>query len=251
MTARRIVSIASPVLLIVLWEAVVRAGLLDPLFFPAPSSIAGTFLEFARSGELASNGWITLARIGVGFVAGAVPGIALGLFMGANRWVAAALDPVVGLLYPVPKLAILPLVLLVFGVGEESKYALVAIGVFFIMAINAQAGVRQIDSLYLDVARVYRIRPASFYLRVVLPGALPSIFTGLKLSVGVAVVLAVAAEFTAAKSGLGFIIWNGWQTLQVEKMYVALVVVSVLGFALTLVCEACERFALPWRRPEA
>jgi NitT/TauT family transport system permease protein len=241
-------SIASPVALLLLWEFVVRIKLLDPLFFPAPSSIVETFYAFAKSGELVSNSWITLQRIVIGLAIGAVPGVALGLVMGANRWAAAVLDPIVALLYPVPKIAILPLVLLIFGVGEQSKHALVAIGVFFIMLINTQSGVRQIDAIYLDVARAFRIRPLSFYLRVMLPGALPNVFTGLKLSVGIAVVLAVAAEFSAAKSGLGYTIWNGWQTLQVEKMYVALVLVSVMGFLLTLAVEYAERLLIPWRR---
>ncbi len=243
----RLIRIASPIALLLLWELVVRAHLLDPVFFPAPSSILETFYEFARSGELVSNSWITLQRVVIGLAIGAVPGVAIGLIMGANKWFAAALDPIVALLYPVPKIAILPLVLLIFGVGEESKHALVAIGVFFIMVINTESGVRQIDAIYLDVARAFRIRPLSFYLRVMLPGALPSIFTGLRLSIGVAVVLAVAAEFSAAKSGLGYTIWNGWQTLQVEKMYVALVLVSVMGFALTLLAEYGERLSLPWR----
>ena len=242
------IRIAAPIALLLLWEAVVRLRLLDPLFFPAPSWIAQTFVDYARSGELVSNGSITLQRIVFGFLLGAIPGIAIGLLVGANRWAAAAIDPIVALLYPIPKLAILPLVLLVFGIGEESKHVLIAIGVFFIMLINTESGVRQIDSIYLDVARAFRIRSLSFYWRVVLPGAMPNIFTGLKLSIGVAVVLAVAAEFTAAKSGLGYTIWNGWQTLQVEKMYVALVLVSLMGFALAALLEYCERFAIPWRR---
>jgi ABC-type nitrate/sulfonate/bicarbonate transport system permease component len=243
----RLIRIASPLLLVALWEFVVRVKLLDPLFFPAPSSILETFYEYARSGELVSNSWITLQRIVIGFVIGAIPGIAIGLVAGLNKWIAAAVDPIVSLLYPIPKIAILPLVLLIFGIGEESKHALVAIGVFFIMLINTESGVRQIDAIYLDVARAFRIRPLSLYLRVVLPGALPNIFTGLKLSIGVAVVLAVAAEFTAAKSGLGYTIWSGWQTLQVEKMYVALVLVSLMGFLLTVLLDYCERFSIPWR----
>jgi NitT/TauT family transport system permease protein len=205
-------------------------------------------VQFAASGDLATNTWATLQRVVVGLLLGAIPGVAVGLLAGTSRLARAAIDPVVALLYPIPKIAILPLVLLIFGIGEASKYALVAIGVFFLMAINTEAGVRQIGSIYLDVARAYRVRPWSLYARVLLPGALPSVFTGMRLSVGIAIVLAVAAEFSAAKSGLGFTIWNGWQTLQVEKMYVALVAVSLLGYLLTLALERCERLAIPWLR---
>jgi NitT/TauT family transport system permease protein len=107
--------------------------------------------------------------------------------------------------------------------------------------------VRQIESIYLDVARSFQIRRGSFYWRVLLPGAMTNVFAGLRLSIGIAIVLAVAAEFTAAKSGLGFQIRNAWETLQVERMYVAFVMVSVLGYVLTLAGDALERAVVPWR----
>ena len=247
MKAERVFRFLSPLALLVLWELVVRVHLLDARFFPPPSSIVGDFIQFLVSGELVANTWTTLQRVAIGFFVGGVPGVALGLFVGINRFARAILDPIVAILYPIPKIAILPLVLLIFGIGENSKYAIVAIGVFFIMVINTAAGVRQIESIYLDVARSFEIRRSSFYLRVLLPGAMTNVFAGIKLSIGIAIVLAVAAEFTAAKSGLGFQIWNAWQTLQVERMYVALVMVSVLGYALTLLGNALEDFFVPWR----
>jgi NitT/TauT family transport system permease protein len=244
----RIFRVVSPLALLALWEIVVRVHLLDARFFPAPSSIARDFVDFLRSGELVSNTWVTLQRVLVGFVIGGVPGVAIGLLVGVNRIARAIIDPIVGLLYPIPKIAVLPLMLLIFGIGESSKYAIVAIGVFFIMLINTAAGVRQIESIYLDVARSFQIRRRSLYFSVLLPGAMTNVFAGIKLSIGIAIVLAVAAEFTAAKSGLGFQIWNSWQTLQVERMYVALVTVSLLGYLLTLAGNALENRFVPWRR---
>ncbi|MGA3037756.1 MAG: ABC transporter permease [Vulcanimicrobiaceae bacterium] len=243
----RVFRVVSPLALLALWEFVVRVHLLDARFFPAPSSIVGEFFAFLRSGELVSNTWMTLQRVVVGCVIGGVPGVAIGLLMGVNRLARAILEPIVALLYPIPKIAILPLILLIFGIGESSKYAIVAIGVFFIMLINTAAGVRQIEPIYLDVARSFEIRRRSLYTNVLLPGALTNIFAGIKLSIGIAIVLAVAAEFTAAKSGLGFQIWNSWQTLQVERMYVALVMVSLLGYVLTLIGSALENAFVPWR----
>ena len=122
------------------------------------------------------------------------------------------------------------------------------IGVFFIMLIDSAAGVRQIEPIYLDVARSFKFDAAPLYMSVLLPGALTNIFAGIKLSIGIAIVLAVAAEFTAAKSGLGFEIWNAWQTLQVERMYVALVTIfymSVLGYVLTLIGNALGNILVP------
>jgi ABC-type nitrate/sulfonate/bicarbonate transport system permease component len=247
-SSERWLRLAAPFIVLALWELIVRVGLLDRRFFPAPSMIVADFIDYAQSGQLLSDTVITLQRIVVGFVIGAVPGTILGLIMGINRWVRAFMDPIVSILYPIPKIAILPLVLLIFGIGEASKYSLVAIGVFFLMLINTEAGVRQIEKIYLDVAKAYRIKPLSFYVRVLLPGALPNVFAGVKLSIGVGIILGVAAEFTAAKSGLGFTIWNGWQTLQVERMYVALVMVSMLGFILTALLDEAEKFLIPWLR---
>jgi NitT/TauT family transport system permease protein len=245
--AERTLRLVSPLALLALWEMLVRTHVLDARFFPAPSAIAGNFADFARSGSLALNLGVTLQRIAAGLVLGGVPGVAVGLLIGVNRWARAWIDPLISLLYPVPKIALIPLVLLIFGLGEAGKYALIAIGVFFVMAINTQAGVRQIEPALLEAARAFRFRTGTLYRNVLLPAALPNIFAGLKLSIGIAIVLAVAAELRAANSGLGFVIWNAWETLQVERMYAALIVVSLLGYALSLAGDALERLALPWR----
>jgi NitT/TauT family transport system permease protein len=244
----RALRVLSPLALIAVWEICVRAHVLDARFFPAPSAIAGSFEQFASSGALASNLGITLERIVAGLAIGGIPGVAIGLLIGINRWARAVIDPLIAVLYPIPKIALIPLVLLIFGLGEAGKYALIAIGVFFIMAINTEAGVRQIDAGLLEAARAFRLRTPTLYAKVLLPAALPNVFAGLKLSIGIAIVLAVAAELRAANSGLGFVIWNAWETLQVERMYAALVVVSLLGYALSLGGDALERLALPWRK---
>jgi NitT/TauT family transport system permease protein len=244
----RVMRFAAPFSLLALWELLVRSHALDPRFFPAPSSIASTFYAFAVSGNLATNTVATLQRIVIGFLLGAIPGTILGLTMGTNRFVRAYFDPVIGLLYPIPKIAILPLLIFIFGIGEQSKDVLIAIGVFFLMAINTEAGVRQIDPIYLDVARAYKLRPLTVYLRVLLPGALPNIFAGVKLSIGIAIVLAVAAEFIATKSGLGYAIFNAEQLLDVDNLYVALVAVSLLGFTLTYTLDRLESLLIPYKK---
>lgn len=205
-------------------------------------------MNYAASGDLLTNAFWTFQRLLIGFLLGGVPGTLVGLAMGMNRWIRAYFDPLIALLYPIPKIAILPLFYFIFGFGEQAKYAVVAFGVFFLMAINTQAGVRQIESVYLDVARAYKIRPVSFYFRVLLPGALPNIFAGVKLSVGIAIVLAIAAEFQLTKTGLGFTIINAEQLLDVDRLYAALVAVSLLGFALAVMLDLLEKWLIPWRR---
>lgn len=241
--------IAAPLSLVALWQVAVSTHWLNPGLFPPPSAILRSFLAYAGSGELWTNGAWTLSRVLVGLALGGIPGTLIGLWMGTNRWARAYFEPIVALLYPVPKIAILPLLYFVFGAGEPARWAAVAIGVFFLMAINTEAGVRQIETIYLDVARAYRVRPLTLFFRILLPGALPNIYAGLKLSVGIAVVLTVAAEFQLTQTGLGFAIFNAGQLLLVDRLYAALVAVSLLGFGLSLLVDVLERVALPWRAP--
>src|SRR5512142_2457562 len=125
--AERMVSITSPVLLLIVWEVLVRAGLLDARFFPAPTSIVSTFVRLLLSGELFTHVSISLVRIAIGFLMGGLPALVLGILMGLSRLVRAALNPMVGALYPIPKTAIFPLLMVIFGIGEPSKYVFVAI----------------------------------------------------------------------------------------------------------------------------
>ncbi|MDB5028135.1 MAG: binding-protein-dependent transport system inner rane component [Candidatus Eremiobacteraeota bacterium] len=247
MTSTRWLKVAAPLSLVLLWQIAVSTRFLNPGLFPPPSAIAANFVQYAASGELVTNASATLSRLLIGLLIGGIPGTLIGLAMGMNRWVRAYFGPVISLLYPIPKIAILPLFYFIFGTGEAAKWAAVAVGVFFLMAINTEAGVRQIETVYLDVARAYRIRPATFFFRVLLPGALPNIFAGLKLSIGIAIVLAVAAEYQLTRAGLGFAIFNAQQLLDVERLYAALVAVSLLGFGLAAIVDAVEAVALPWR----
>lgn len=243
----RLIGVASPVLLLALWEAAGRAGALDQRFFPAPSAIAGTFVALLQSGELVEHTLTSLGRIAIGFTVGAVPGLVLGIAMGLSRLVRAALKPVVGALYPVPKTAIFPLLLLVFGIGEPSKYAIVAIGVFFLVLINTMAGVLGIEPVYLDVGRNFGAGRFEVFRTIALPGALPLIFTGIQLAWGNALILIVVAEILGARSGIGYFIQNSYQTFQVERMYAGLLVISFIGYASFLALDELERRLIPWK----
>jgi ABC-type nitrate/sulfonate/bicarbonate transport system permease component len=240
----RLISIASPVGSLLLWEAAVRGGLLDARFFPPPSRILGTLLALA---ELWSNTWASLARLFWGAVIGIVPALALGILMGLYRPVRAILEPLVAATYPVPKSAILPLILLTFGLGEASKIVMVAIGVFYPVLINAAAGVRQIDGIYLDVGRNFGAGRWQVFRTIALPGALPMVMTGIKLGVGMGLILIAIAEMVGAKSGLGYMIWNAWEVLSVETMYVGLLMIALLGFLFTLALNELERLIIPWK----
>jgi len=240
-------SLLSPLLLLVIWEILVRVGLLDSRFFPAPSGIAGTFWRLVSNGVLLTNVGISLQRTLIGFLIGGVPGVIVGLSIGLFTPVRAALWPSMGALYPIPKIAILPLVMLIFGLGEQSKWAIIAIGVFFPLVFNTVAGVLSIDKIYHDVGKNFGASRLNRYLTIALPGALPLILAGVRLGWGTALLLMVTAEFVGAKSGVGYMIFQAWQSFSVEQMYVGIVVISLLGYLSFLGLDWLSRLIVPWR----
>ena len=244
----RILAVMSPLALLALWEITAQVGLLDTRFFPAPTRIASQFVELVQSGELLVNTWVSLQRLFFGFLLGGIPALVLGLIMGLYRPIRAAIDPLIAATYPIPKSAVLPLILLIFGLGEMSKVVMVAIGVFFPVVINTTAGVLEIDKIYHDVSKNFGASRWQVFRTVALPGAMPLIMTGVKLGIGLGLILIAIAEMVGAKSGLGYMIWNAWQIFSVETMYVGILVISVLGVLFTVVLNELEQVIIPWRR---
>ena len=273
-TKDRLLSVGFPLLLLLLWEMAVALQWLDARFFPAPSHVAialwnlivkGELLgrlwllpEKIRTGDCAAtlkvmqegHLWVSLFRIFSGFLLGAVPGIILGVVMGMNRTIRVALDPVISAIYVLPKIAILPLVMLIFGIGEMSKVVIVGVASFFLVLINTTVGVRDIEPIFFEAGRNYGANRLQMLYHVILPGALPIIFAGLRLSLGTALIVIIAAEFVAAKYGLGYLIWFSWQTLLTENMFAGLVVVMILGVLFTSGLQTVERWLMPWQRDE-
>jgi len=243
----RLLGIASPVALLVLWEIAARTSLIDTRFFPAPSSIFDAMLKMLHSGELERNTWATMHRLIFGFVAGGVPGLALGILMGVYRPIRIAVEPLIAATYPIPKSAILPLILLIFGLGESSKIVMVAIGAFYPIAMNTTAGVREISGIYFDVGKNFGAGRWNTFRTIALPGALPFIMTGAKLGAGLSLILIAIAEMMGAKRGLGYMIWSSWETFDVEQMYAGLFVIALIGFLITIAFDELERRVIPWK----
>jgi ABC-type nitrate/sulfonate/bicarbonate transport system permease component len=246
-TRDRLLNVISPLALLILWELCARLGFIDTRFFPAPSSVIATMVEMLRSGELVTHTAVSLQRLAYGAVLGGVPALVIGIAMGLNRPIRALVDPLVAATYPIPKSAILPLALLIFGLGEGSKIFMVAIGVFFPVVINTTTGVLEINKIYLDVGQNYKANRWNMFWTIALPGALPVIMTGFKLGIGIGLVLIAVAEMVGAKSGLGYLIWSAWSTFAVEQMYVGLFVIAIIGFLLTLALNELERVIIPWK----
>lgn len=246
----RIISVASPIGLLLAWEVAARLGFIDVRFFPAPSTIIGVLVHLAQTGELMENVLISLQRIFLGFLLGGIPGVVIGIVMGISRPVRAFVDPLISATYPIPKSSILPLILLIFGLGEMSKVVMVAIGVFYPIAINATAGVLQISPIYLDVGKSFKASRWDTFRTIALPGALPFIMTGVKLGMGLALILIAIAEMVGARSGIGFMIWSAWETFSVGTMYAGLFVIALIGFILSLILNEVERRVIRWK-PDA
>ena len=241
-------SILTPIGLLALWELAARVGWIDARLFSPPTRIIAQGASMVATGQLWTHLVPTVLRLLAGFISGAIAGIVVGLLMGVSRVIRAALGPMFTALYALPKIAILPLLLLIFGLTETPKILSVAISVFFVLQINTMAGVAQIDERILEAARAYRATGWRLFRFVLLPGAMPSIFTGLQVAAGSGVIVITAVEFVASNQGLGFLIWNSWQLFQPAQMYVGLIVVSLLGALLTGAVVLLEHAVVPWRR---
>jgi NitT/TauT family transport system permease protein len=244
----RVIAILSPIAALIVWQILSDAGVINQRYMPSPLHIIEVAGTLAASGELWKHIGASLYRLAIGFVLGAIPGILIGIVMGLSRHIRAALEPLIAAIYPVPKIALLPLLMLVFGIGDGSKVAVVAISVVLLTTINTVAGVMNIDRVHFDVARNYNAPWPRLFLRVIIPGALPTIFAGLKISLGFALIVLVSAEFVASRAGIGFLIWSSWETLLVERMFVGIIVITILGVISSFLLRECERYFIPWRR---
>lgn len=243
----RWLALISPAVLLVLWEILSRTGILDPRYVPPPTEVARTLATLTRSGELPYHIGVSVRRILIGFALGAIPAVALGLIMGLNRVVRSLVMPIVAAIYPIPKIAVYPLIIFYLGIGEASKVSIVALSIFFLVLLNTMAGVIGLDRVYFNIARAYGAGPGGVFSTVAWPGALPSIFTGLKLGMGFALIVIVGAELLGSDAGIGFLIWQSYQIFAIEKMFAGLLVTALLGWFATIALDGLERWALPWR----
>jgi len=245
-TVYRAISVLSPVVLILAWELSVYANLLDSRYFPPPVKIFAVLIQLVRTGELFDHLSISLQRIFLGFFLGSVPGIVLGMLMGWKRGLRAIFDPIVNACFPIPKITLLPFFLIIFGLGETSKIFTIAIGVFFLMVIITMHGVMRIDPVLVHAGQNLGTTGWKLFTKIILPASLPTIFTGLRLSLNVSLLIIVATEFVASEQGIGYFIWLSWSTLAIPKMYAGLVVIAVLGIIFTYGLNRMGYFLMPW-----
>jgi sulfonate transport system permease protein len=246
--ARALCGVGVPLLVLVLWQVFSDLAIVDSRLFSSPSRAWAAAIQMIDTGQLQAETWITIKRLLFGYLIGALAGMGVGLLLSQSFWLRALFEPLLRALYTVPKLAILPILLLVLGIGETPKIAFVAIGTFFIMGFASLAAGLRVPVGYLEVAKSHNLSAWARFRRVVLPASMPEVFDGLRLASGMAVLLVVAVEFINSSDGIGHLTWQSWQIFAADRTYVGIVVVSVLGVAFSAIVAGVGRLLMPWNR---
>jgi ABC-type nitrate/sulfonate/bicarbonate transport system permease component len=248
----RMAEAALPALTIVLfvlaWEMLVRLRGIPPIYLPAPSSIAVYLWRMIADGTIAYHLGVTLLRIFAGFLLAALTGILLGVLMGMSRALARIADAWIAALYPLPKISLIPLLIIWLGTGEAYKIVISAVTAFFPIVISTYAGIRQVDRGLLKAAKDLGADQRQIQLKVVIPAAVPSILAGLQLGMGVTIILVVAAEMIGGSSqgGMGYLLISAGQVMETEKVFACLVVLAVAGAVVIKLQQWTDRKVAPW-----
>ncbi|CAG9234708.1 aliphatic sulfonate ABC transporter membrane subunit [Paraburkholderia caribensis] len=237
---------AVPALVVVLWEAAARLGLITSQVLPAPSSVLGTAIDLARNGELFIHLGVSLLRAAAGFVIGGTIGLALGILVGFSPFAQALFDRSIQMVRAVPFLAMLPLVIVWFGVGEVAKIFLVALAVLFPIYINTMLGIRQIDPKLMELAKVIGLDWTAIVRRIILPGAMPSILTGVRYALAHAWLALVIAETLATTRGIGFLAMDAREFLQTNVILLTMIIYAIIGVIADALVRSLEARFLSW-----
>jgi len=235
-----------PILLLIAWQWASSAGILPSRFLPAPRAVFRSFVELSASGELWSHVRVSALRALSGFVVGGGLGLLLGLLTGSLHWAETLLDTTIQMVRNIPPLALIPLVILWFGIDESAKLFLVALGVFFPVYINTFHGIRSVDRGLLEMGRIYGLSGWPLYREIILPGALPSILVGVRFSLGLMWVILIVAETISARSGIGYMTMNAREFMQTDVMVVGILLYAILGKLADLLAKGLERYWLRW-----
>ena len=237
---------AVPVLLLIAWQWAASVGILPSRFLPSPRAVGSSFIELSASGELWMHVRVSTLRALSGFAVGGGVGLLLGLFTASMHWAEILLDTTIQMVRNIPPLALIPLVILWFGIDESAKLFLVALGVFFPVYINTFHGIRSVDRGLLEMGRTYGLSGWRLYREIILPGALPSILVGVRFSLGLMWVILIVAETISARSGIGYMTMNAREFMQTDVMVVGILLYAILGKLADLLAKGLEHYWLRW-----
>jgi len=237
-----------PVLFIVLWEMVSHILVRKLVLLPPPSKVLYSLYEMALSGEIFRHSLDSILRVLSGFILSALVGVPLGLIMGWNKVVEELLDTSVHMLRPIPATAWIPASILLFGVGNKPALFLVLIGTVWPLLLNTVSGVKSIDRIYIWAAQTMGVNGRKLFRKVVLPAALPEIFTGIRIGMGVAWTCVIVSELLAVRSGLGYLIMESRLIVRPDKVFAGMVVISIIGLGLDYFTRVLMSIFLSWRK---
>jgi len=234
-------------LIVAVWQGFYHLGYLNPVLLPAPSQIALTFWDLIKTGALPRHIGISILRVLEGFGIAAILGLVLGTAIGLSRTLDRWTDLIIQVVKPIPPIAWIPLAILWFGIGEQSKVYIIFLGAFFPIIINTIDGIRQTDHKFVEVARILAVPRFKFVRQVVLPGALPAIMTGLRVGLMVAWMCVVAAELIAASSGIGYLIMDARQLSQSDVVLVGMITIGIIGKLMDSLIKRVENRLIRWK----
>lgn len=237
---------ALPALILIGWELTSRAGLLSGNILPAPSAVLAAFWRLLLSGELLANITVSTGRALAGFAIGGTIGFGLGLANGLSRLSRDVTDTTLQMIRNIPHLALIPLVILWFGIDEQAKLFLVALGVFFPIYVNTLLGIQSVDPQLIEMGRIHGLKPVDLFRRVILPGALPSIFVGLRYALGIMWLTLIVAETISASSGLGYMAMQAREFLLIDVVVLSILIYALLGKLADSFARLLERLSLRW-----
>lgn len=235
-----------PVLILLVWQIASQTGWLQSRVLPSPVNVAKAFYTLSASGELWTHVKVSAGRALLGLLVGGGLGLLLGLLNGSSRVASTLLDSTLQMVRNIPALALIPLVILWFGIDETAKLFLVSVGVFFPLYINTFHGIRSVDPQLIEMGRSYGLNRWQLYRDIILPGALPSILVGLRFSLGLVWVLLIVAETISAQSGIGYMTMNAREFLQTDIVLVGILLYALLGKLADVLAQLLERFWLRW-----
>jgi len=254
-----------PLALLAFWQTLASTGIVQPMVLPSPVAVAerwwaallpaqpydaaqSSYLTWLFSGELPHDAAASLWRVLMGFLAGAIPALPLGLIMGASTSAYALFNPLIQILRPIPPIAFIPLAILWFGLGNPPAVFLIALGAFFPILMNTIAGVRSVDAIYLRAARNLGASRSTIFARVMLPAAMPYILAGMRIGIGTAFIVVIVSEMIAVNNGLGYRILEAREFMWSDKIIAGMVTIGLLGLGIDAGMNRLNTYLLRWHR---
>ncbi len=244
----KLVGLIVPLVILLVWEEITRLNLVKPLFLPPPGKVVSTFFEMLMKQELLTDFKVSMISVVKGFLWGATIGLIAGILAGLSRIIDKLFGPTLNAIRQIPSLAWLPLIILWFGIGDLGKTIVIAKSVFFPVFLNTFQGVRNIPREYIEISQVFEFNRLRLLSKVVIPGALPMIFVGIRYGAGMSWHLMVAAEMLGGRNGLGFLLTESQEMLLTDQLFVVMAVIGFVGYFIDLGLKKLEKYFLRWKK---